>query len=128
MRTALSLGLAVLAGCASAQPRDAREFSIRRVPVAGVSAPTDDGRSVEKQAVRVVVANTACETNDPMAVPMTRASTAERPAGGMSTASGLRSLPYIPNACPVTAGPLANRSVPAGLVKPARITPVPPRP
>lgn len=112
MRKVLPICLVVLAGCASAQPP---AFSIRRVQSATPVIHAD------RVAYRIEKVSTACRTNDPMAVgaPLTRSRSA-RPQmapspGAMPNGAPRRALPYIPNACPVTAGPLAQRHVPAVL-------------
>jgi hypothetical protein len=46
----------------------------------------------------------------------------------MPSAPGPRPLPYIPNACPVTAGPLMQTNVPAVLQRNYRKNPAPEQP
>ncbi|HEX6036511.1 hypothetical protein [Longimicrobium sp.] len=130
MRKALPICLLVAAGCASAGAPEPQGFSIRRL---SSSTPVITADRVKHRLVQV---STACETNDRMAVgaPVARASgtppttQAPRRPGVMPNAGTSGSLSYIPNACPVTAGPLANRSTPAVLAGPGNIVPVPPRP
>lgn len=108
MRTTLPLWPVLVAGCASARPQP--------VPVP-VAAATDVVATLvdSTRAARVTVTGAACETNDPMAVrtPLASGTTRRNAPGSIPTATSPRSLPYIPNACPVTAGPLSTRAVPA---------------
>jgi hypothetical protein len=112
MRETSAFFLLLLAGCAAAQPPEPRPLSIRLAPgIASVTIP-DSAQWVPVQSARLKIVNGACQPNDPMptghfgrvmlppSLPMPNASTPHPPA-------------YIPNACPVTAGPLANRNVPA---------------
>jgi hypothetical protein len=108
MRKTPALCLLLLAGCASAQTEPARPGPvITRIPLA--AEVNDTVHAVKVQPARVTVVG-ACHTGDRM--PTARNGPLDRPSATIPTAPALGSLPYIPNACPVTVGPLAKPSVP----------------
>lgn len=132
MRTMFPICLAILAGCASAQPR----AIFTRVPPTDASViHADSAKRITARPSRVT--STACETNDPMAVRVpfpppgsTRLTPTPKPGSvsAMPNAPTPRPLPYIPNACPVTAGPLVQTNVPAVLQGRAKENPTPEQP
>lgn len=120
MRTTLSICLAVAAaGCASTRSPEPRASSVQAGDVPVLLADS-------VKHTRIEVMNTACETHDPMAVRLPLSVPGEvapknAPApGAMPNGATPHPLPYIPNACPVTAGPLAERNVPAVLRRPGK--------
>lgn len=136
MRKTSAFIVLLLAGCATApqpqsqpqpqpQPRaEARQPVIRLAPgIASVTIP-DSARWVTVQPARMKIVNGACETNDPMPTGLYGGSILP-PSLPMPNAQTTRPLAYIPNACPVTAGPLAQQSLPATYVPGHKVIPVP---
>lgn len=109
MKKTSALGLLLLAGCASAQAEPAQPRPVI-TRISSAAQEHDPVYVVKVQPARFAVAG-ACHTGDRM--PTARGGPLDRPRATIPTAPTLGSLPYIPNACPVTAGPLARRSVPA---------------
>lgn len=107
MRRTPALCLLLLAGCASAQgePAQPRPVITR---ISSAAQVIDTLYAVKMQPGRVAVLG-ACHTGDRM--PTARSGRLDQPRATIPTAPALGSLPYIPNACPVTAGPLARKSV-----------------
>jgi hypothetical protein len=108
MRRTFALALLLLAGCASTQPEPPqRRPVITRLPAAEQSDDTTYVSKVEQVSIEVTTG--FCQTGDRM--PTARNGALDQPGASIPTAPALGALPYIPNACPVTAGPLARRSV-----------------
>jgi hypothetical protein len=116
MRKPASLCLLLLTGCASAgtpEPEPTPRSSVIRLApgIASITIP-DSAKWVPVQGARFRIVNGPCDTGDPM--PVAKAGEfSVTPA--MPNAPTLQPIPYIPNACPVTAGPLASQSMPAVL-------------
>jgi hypothetical protein len=147
MQRSKYLCLLLLAGCASAsvtpesQPQpQSRQDVIRRAPgIASVTIP-DSVQRVKAQPARFRIVSAACQTNDPMpnaspgstlvppGQPRITPGAPNNVPGTMPNAPMLQSIPYIPNACPVTAGPLANQSLPAVLQREEKRIPTPEEP
>lgn len=121
MRHTSAVALLLLAGCA-ATPRqtspeplsepEPQRHDIRLAPgIASLTIP-DSAQWVTVKPARITIVNGACQTNDPMPTRHYGPSTLP-PSLPMPNMPTLTSPAYIPNACPVTAGPLAKQSVPA---------------
>jgi hypothetical protein len=118
MRKTSALWLLLLAGCAAAQAEAARQ---PRPVIRHLSTPAEvnDTISIVKvPRASFRIANGPCRTSDPM--PTGRFRPLDQPRAAMPTAPLLGPLPYIPNACPVTVGPLAGKSVPAAYPRPPK--------
>lgn len=129
MRNTSAVVLLLLAGCATA-PRQAsmepepQRHVIRLAPgIASLTIP-DSVQRVTVKPARITIVNGACQTNDPMPTGQFGPSTLP-PSQAMPNAQTLRPLAYIPNACPVTAGPLAKQSVPAVFPRSPKVMPQP---
>jgi hypothetical protein len=117
MRHTSAVALLLLAGCATA-PRQAsmepepQRHVIRPAPGTASLTVTDSAKRATIRQTRIEIVNGACQTNDPM--PTGHYGPSMLPSSlAIPNAQTLRPPAYIPNACPVTAGPLATQSVPA---------------
>lgn len=127
MRHTSAVALLLLAGCAAA-PRQAapepQRHDVRLAPgIASLTIP-DGARWVTVKPARITIVNGACQTNDPM--PTRHYGPSQLPPSlAIPNAQTQRPLAYIPNACPVTAGPLATQSVPAVFPRSPKVMPQP---
>lgn len=129
MRTTSAFIVLLLAGCATAphqaslEPEPQRD-DIRPAPGIASLTVTDSAQWLTVKSARLRIANGMCQTNDPMP---TRHYGPSRlpPSLPIPNAPTPRPPAYIPNACPVTAGPLANQSFPAGNPRSPKVIPLP---
>lgn len=114
MRHTSAVALLLLAGCGTAprqaSPEPQRHDSHPAPRIASLTV-TDSAKRATIRGTRIEIVN-ACQTNDPMPTRHYGPSTLP-PSLAIPNAQTLRPPAYIPNACPVTAGPLATQSVPA---------------
>ena len=131
MRTTSAFCLLLLAGCAAAQPRQTpqpqtgpRQPVIRLAPGIASATIPDSAKWVQVIPARIQVVTGACQTNDPMPTALYDPNTLP-PSLAMPNGQTPYPPAYIPNACPVTVGPLAQQSRPASFTK---VYPVHPEP
>lgn len=111
MRKRSAFCLLLLAGCASGHPQEQQRLESRPALEIVSSTVPDSVAWVQVPGARMKLASMPCETNDPMPTGNFGKFMVPR-SMPMPNSPALRPLPYIPNACPVTVGPLASKSVP----------------
>jgi hypothetical protein len=124
MRKTSAFSLLLLAGCASGHPQEQQRIDIRQAPEVVSATVPDSVAWVQVQGARMRLATLPCETNDPMPTGNFRSFMVPR-SMPMPNSPALRSLPYIPNACPVTVGPLASKPVPTVHLRGRKTVPQP---
>ena len=133
LRNTSAVVLLLLAGCATAPRQGSPEplsesepqrHDIRLAPGIASLTITDSTQWATVKPARLRIVSGACQTNDPMPTAHYGPS-AQPPSRTMPNAQTLRPPAYIPNACPVTAGPLATQSVPAGYSRSPKVMPRP---